>query len=40
MFAAAKKEAEKFAELVESGGQLRGEIQTVGDACKEYAREA
>jgi integrase len=38
MFAAAKKEAEKLAELVESGGQLRGEIQTVGDACKEYAR--
>lgn len=38
MFAAAKKEAEKMAELVESGGQVRASIETVSDACKEYAK--
>jgi integrase len=38
MFAAAKKEAEKLAELVEAGGQLRAKIETVADACKEYAK--
>lgn len=38
MFAAAKKEAEKLAELVESGGQVRAKIETVADACKEYAK--
>lgn len=38
MFAAAKKEAEKIAELVEAGGQVRAKIETVADACKEYAK--
>jgi integrase len=38
MFAAAKKEAEKLAELVEAGGQVRAKIETVADACKEYAK--
>jgi integrase len=36
-FAAAKKEAEQFADLVESGGQLRPEIETVADACRAFA---
>jgi integrase len=36
-FAAAKQEAEKFADLVESGGEVRPEIVTVADACKAYA---
>ena len=39
MFAAAKKEAEKLAELVESGGEIRARIETVADACREYARD-
>ena len=34
MFAAAKKEAEKLAELVESGGEIRAKIETVADACE------
>lgn len=38
MFAAAKKEAEKLADLVEAGGQIRSKIETVADACKEYAK--
>src|SRR5690606_34091560 len=38
MFAAAKREAEKLAELVEAGGQVRAKIETVADACKEYAK--
>jgi len=38
MFAAAKKEAEKLTELVEAGGQVRAKIETVADACKEYAK--
>ena len=38
MFAAAKKEAEKLAELVEAGGQVRSKIETVADACEEYAK--
>jgi len=38
IFAAAKKEAEKLADLVEAGGQVRAKIETVGDACKEYAK--
>jgi len=37
-FAAAKKEAEKLAELVEAGGHMRAKIETVADACKEYAK--
>ena len=39
MFAAAKREAEKLAELVESGGEIRAKIETVADACREYARD-
>lgn len=39
MFAAAKKEAEKLAELVESGGEIRAKIGTVADACREYAKD-
>lgn len=38
MFAAAKKEAEALAELVEAGGQVRAKIETVADACREYAK--
>jgi integrase len=38
IFAVAKKEAEKLAELVEAGGQLRTKIETVADACEEYAK--
>jgi integrase len=38
MFAAAKKEAEKLAELVEAGGQTHAKVETVADACKEYAK--
>jgi len=36
-FAAAKKEAERLAELVEAGGEVRSKIETVSDACKDYA---
>jgi integrase len=39
MFAAAKKDAEALAELVESGGEMRPTVQTVGDACREYAED-
>lgn len=38
MFAAAKREAEVMAELVESGGVVRAKIETVADACNEYAK--
>ena len=37
MFAAAKKAAEAMAELVESGGEVRTKVETVADACREYA---
>lgn len=37
-FAAAKKAAEAFAELVESGGEVRAKMETVADACREYAK--
>jgi hypothetical protein len=37
IFRAAKEEAEKFAERVETGGAIRSEVETVADACKEYA---
>jgi integrase len=36
-FAAAKKEAEALAELVEAGGEIRAKIETVADACRAYA---
>lgn len=39
MFAEAKKAAEAMAELVETGGELRPKVQTVRDACKEYAKD-
>ena len=38
MFAAAKKEAERLAELVETGGEVRASMETVADACREYAK--
>lgn len=38
MFAAAKREAEALAELVEAGGEVRAKIETVADACQEYAK--
>lgn len=38
MFAAAKKAAEAIAELVESGGEVHTKIETVADACREYAK--
>lgn len=37
-FAAAKKEAERFADLVETGGLGEAKIETVADACREYAK--
>lgn len=39
MFAAAKKEAEALAELVEAGGQIRAKVETVTDACRTYAED-
>ena len=38
VFTAAKQAAEAFAKLVESGGQVRAKIETVADACREYAK--
>lgn len=38
MFTVAKKEAEALAELVESGGVLSRKVETVLDACEEYAK--
>lgn len=37
IFAAAKREAETLAELVEAGGEIRPSLETVADACKAYA---
>ena len=37
VFTAARKAAEAFAELVEAGGQVRAKIETVADACRDYA---
>ena len=37
-FAAAKKAAEALADLVESGGEVRAKMETVADACREYAK--
>jgi len=39
IFSAAKKETEKIAELVEAGGEIRAKIETVADACREYAED-
>jgi len=38
IFAAVKKETERLAELVEAGGELRPHIDTVEDACRDYAK--
>lgn len=38
MFAAAKKEAERLADLVETGGEVRPKVETVADACRAYAK--
>lgn len=38
-FQAAKSDAEAFAELVFSGGEVMRSIETVGDACEAYAEE-
>jgi len=35
-FAAAKKEAEAFADIVEAGGVAKEKIETVADACRSY----
>ena len=37
-FGAAKKEAEAFADLVLSGGEVRKAIETVADACSDYGK--
>ena len=37
MFAVAKKQAETVAELVEAGGEIRRKIETVADACRDFA---
>ncbi|MEP2178687.1 MAG: site-specific integrase [Marinomonas sp.] len=39
MFTAAKKEAEAFAELVETGGFAENKAETVAEACKAYAAD-
>ena len=39
IFAAAKKEAEAFADMIEAGGEVRRKIETVADACEEYAKD-
>lgn len=38
IFAAAKKEAEAHAELIESGGWVSVELETVADACRAYSK--
>lgn len=38
VFTAAKREAEQWAERVEAGGSVRAKIETVEDACREYAK--
>lgn len=37
IFAVAKKETETLADLVETGGEIRVKVETVADACREYA---
>lgn len=37
-FVAAKREAESFAELTESGGYVRDAAETVADACRAYCK--
>lgn len=38
IFAAAKDAAEAMARVVEAGGEVRSEVQTVADACKAYGK--
>ena len=38
VFASAKKAAEFYAELIESGGHQEVKVETVGEACLEYAK--
>jgi len=38
MFAAAKKEAEAFATVVEAGGRREEKVETVKDACEQYVK--
>lgn len=38
-YAAAKKEAESFAEIVESGGHAEDRPETVEEACRRYAKQ-
>lgn len=38
MFAAAKREAERLADLVETGGEVRPKVETVADACRAYSK--
>lgn len=38
IFAVAKKEAESHADKVEAGGHVRAKIETVADACSDYAK--
>lgn len=39
VFTVAKKDAEAFAELVETGGVGAEKVETVADACREYLKE-
>lgn len=39
-FTAARKEAERIAEIIETGGAVERKIETVGDACQAYLSEA
>jgi integrase len=39
-FAAAKKHAEEFADLIEAGGTLERQAETVADACRRYAERS
>jgi integrase len=36
-FAAAKKEAERIAQIIEAGGEVRSPLRTVADACRAFA---
>ena len=38
VFTAAKRQAEAYAALVDSGGEVSRKIETVADACREYAK--
>ena len=38
-FTAARREAERVAEIVEAGGEVRRKAETVSDACREYLRQ-